>query len=234
MEISVTSNSRAWRAHSAWRCLSYLWVFHNCCSTYLILIFGKPTGEYWNDVHFNMRLWSVLPLFSWRPTYQGCVFPLLSPTGPNYNALLFVLPPFVGQGSRGGSFPAQRIMGISWKGGWRHSQAPPPPPFGHCPRDVTRPPGNWKTPPLLNVHKPPPFGHCPWRHPHSKGGGVIIPVTPPPWIRHCNVGLRSLLWLHHRASHYILWRSVVTLRHLLSSGARVGKNPVMVASELFF
>ena len=28
-------------------------------------------------------------------------------------ALLFVLPPFVGQGSRGGSFPAQRIMGIS-------------------------------------------------------------------------------------------------------------------------
>ena len=38
-----------------------------------------------------------------------------------------MLPPFVGQGSRGGSFPAQRIMGISWKGGWRHSQAPPPP-----------------------------------------------------------------------------------------------------------
>ena len=49
------------------------------------------------------------------PPTEVAYFPLLSPTGPtiNYNALLFVLPPFVGQGSRGGSFPAQRIMGIS-------------------------------------------------------------------------------------------------------------------------
>ena len=49
------------------------------------------------------------------PPTKVAYFPLLSPTGStiNYNALLFVLPPFVGQGSRGGSFPAQRIMGIS-------------------------------------------------------------------------------------------------------------------------
>ena len=46
------------------------------------------------------------------PPTKAAYFPLLSPTGPtiHYNALLFVLPPFVGQGSRGGSFPAQRIM----------------------------------------------------------------------------------------------------------------------------
>ena len=38
--------------------------------------------------------------------------------------------------------------------GWRHSQAPP---LGHCPHDVIRPPENWKTPPLLDIHKPPPL-----------------------------------------------------------------------------
>ena len=32
-----------------------------------------------------------------------------------------------------------------------------PPPLGHCLRDVTRPPENWKTPPLLDIHKHPPL-----------------------------------------------------------------------------
>ena len=31
------------------------------------------------------------------------------------------------------------------------------PPLGHCPRDVIRPPENWKTPPLLDIHKHPPL-----------------------------------------------------------------------------
>ena len=74
------------------------------------------------------------------------------------------------------------------------------PPLGHCPRDVIHPPENWKTPPLLDIHKHHhPLGHCPrdvirplghsqaphptppwtlpvWRHPHSRGGWSV-PVT---------------------------------------------------------
>ena len=46
------------------------------------------------------------------------------------------------------------------EGGGGISQAPPPP-LGHCLRDVIRPPENWKTPPLLDIHKHPPLGHCP-------------------------------------------------------------------------
>ena len=123
----------------------------------------------------------MLPLFSWRPTYQGCVFPLLSPTGPtiNYNALLFVLPPFVGQGSRGGSFPAQRIMGISWKGGGVKTFTSTPPPWT---LSAWRHPPSGKlknTPTLERSQAPPLWTLSVWRHPHSKGGGVIIPVTPP-------------------------------------------------------
>ena len=86
------------------------------------------------------------------------------------------------------------------EGGWRHSQAPP---LGHCPRDVIRPPKNWKTPPLLDIHKHPPLdiarvtsstfqGGGGWSVPvtHTlhrfsvsgqvQGGGVITPVTLPP------------------------------------------------------
>ena len=53
-----------------------------------------------------------------------------------------------------------------------------PPPLGHCPRDVIHPPENWKTPPLLDIHKhpPPPLGHCPCDVIHiPRGGGVIGP-----------------------------------------------------------
>ena len=52
-------------------------------------------------------------------------------------------------------------------------------PLGHCPRDVIRPPENWKTPPLLDIHKhpPPPWTLPVWRHLHSKGGGWSVPVT---------------------------------------------------------
>ena len=46
-------------------------------------------------IHYN--IFSILVY-----QYQGCVFTTTFPTGPtiNYNALLVVLPPFVGQGSR--------------------------------------------------------------------------------------------------------------------------------------
>ena len=55
-------------------------------------------------------------------------------------------------------------------GAWRRSQAHTP--LEHCPRDVVRPPENWKTPPLLDIHKhPPPWTLPVWRHPHSAGGG---------------------------------------------------------------
>ena len=96
------------------------------------------------------------------------------------------------------------------KGGGGEDIHKPPPPLGHCPRDVIRPPKNWKPPPLLDIHKHPP---PPWTLPcprvtsstfqgggdrcrsrtlcigfqyrdKFKGGGVIIPVTvtpsPPP------------------------------------------------------
>ena len=66
---------------------------------------------------------------------------------------------------------------------------------------------NWKTPPLLDIHKHThPWTLSVWRHPHSKGEGWSVPVThtlhrfsvlgqvqggggcsslsPPPWIRH--------------------------------------------------
>ena len=72
-------------------------------------------------------------------------------------------------------------------------------PLGHCPRDVIRPPKNWKTPPLLDIHKHPPLdivrvtsstlrGVIGPSHAHfawvfsigtsSKGGGWS-PLSPP-------------------------------------------------------
>ena len=79
------------------------------------------------------------------------------------------------------------------------------PPLGHCPRDVIRPPKNWKTPPLLDIHKHPPLdiarvtsttfqGGGGWSVPvthtlhrfsvsgqvRGGGGGVITPATQPP------------------------------------------------------
>ena len=52
-------------------------------------------------------------------------------------------------------------------------------PLEHCPRDVIRPPENWKTPPLLDIHKHPPLGHCPYDviHIPGGGGGWSVPVT---------------------------------------------------------
>ena len=149
----------------------------------------QSIGNLWYTPDVDRVVWSLgdrqTPIRVWVYCFQCChsshgvpptevaYFPLLSPTGPtiNYNALLFVLPPFVGQGSRGGSFPAQRIMGISLK-----TFTSTPPPLGHCPRDVTRPPENWKTPPLLNIHKhpPPPWTLPVWRHPYSSGTLYIV------------------------------------------------------------
>ena len=51
---------------------------------------------------------------------------------------------------------------ISWRGGGGGEDIHKhPPPLRHCPRDVIRPPENWKTPPLLDIHKHLPLGHCP-------------------------------------------------------------------------
>ena len=96
---------------------------------------------------------------------------------------------------------SRRGYRISWKGGGEdsHNKHPPTssalrkienhphslkftstPPLGHCPRDVIRPQINWKTPPtptLGHSQAPPPWTLPVWRHPHSKGGGVITPVT---------------------------------------------------------
>ena len=62
--------------------------------------------------------------------------------------------------------PQARSQPARWGGGselgWVEHQAHPPP-LGHCPRDVIRPPKNWKTPPswTFTSTPPPPLGHCP-------------------------------------------------------------------------
>ena len=68
---------------------------------------------------------------------------------------------------------------------WTFTSAPPP--LGHCPRDVIRPQKNWKTPPLLDIHKRGgsnfgPNVKKPTSWPKRGGSG---PPGPPPWIRHC-------------------------------------------------
>ena len=77
---------------------------------------------------------------------------------------------------------------ISWRGGGRHSQA-------HTPLDIVRVtssalrksenhPHSWtftSTPPLDIARVT--------SSTFQGGGGVITPVTPPPWIRHCNLPL---------------------------------------------
>ena len=45
------------------------------------------------------------------------------------------------------------------------------PPLGHCPRDVIRPPTNWKTPPLLDIHKHPPLDIARVMSSTFQGGG---------------------------------------------------------------
>ena len=50
-------------------------------------------------------------------------------------------------------------------------------PNEHCPRDVIRPPKNWKTPPLLDIHKhpPPPLDIVRVTSSTFQGGGLIGP-----------------------------------------------------------
>ena len=47
-----------------------------------------------------------------------------------------------------------RVTSSIWK--TAHSWTFTGTPLGHCPRDVIRPLKNWKTPPLLDIHKHPP------------------------------------------------------------------------------
>ena len=109
---------------------------------------------------------------------------------------------------------------ISWRGGGFHKH---PPPLGHCLRDVIRPPENWETPPLLDIHKhaPPldivrvtssalrkiekhPSHHCccpkkgpplPKKLSCPKAGGAAAPPAPPRLIRLC-LGLHTFLSMH--------------------------------------
>ena len=95
-------------------------------------------------------------------------------------------------GSELGWVEHRRGYMISWRG-WRHSihKHPPPPwtlsAWRHPPSEKLK-----NTPTLGHSQAPPPWTLPVWRHPHSKGGdrsryrdkfkggGVIIPVTPPP------------------------------------------------------
>ena len=56
-------------------------------------------------------------------------------------------------------------------------------PLGHCLRDVIRPSKNWKTPPLLDIHKHPPSTLSAWRHPPSEKwkNTPTLRHSPPPW-----------------------------------------------------
>ena len=145
-------------------------------------------------------------IFSWRPTYQlGCVFSPTFPYQTNYKL----------QCSTFCAAPVcrSRVTRRVLSGAKDHG-------------DFLK--GGVKT---FTSTPPPPWTLSAWRHPPSgklKNAPTLEHSQAPP-LGHCPCDV-----IHIRASHYILWRSVVTLRHLLSSAARVGKNPVMVASELFF
>ena len=54
-----------------------------------------------------------------------------------------------------------------------------PPPLGHCPRDVIRPPGNWKTPPSHHCCCPKKGPPLPKRLSCPKAGGAAAPLPPP-------------------------------------------------------
>ena len=152
--------------------LPFVWLSMSCIWLHYWLdtqnIHPNPSVEY-NRAHQSMRhavythTWPDCPHQCCHsshgvPPTKVAYFPLLSPTGPtiNYNALLFVLPPFVGQGSRGGSFPAQRIMGISWKGGGGEDIHKHPPPLWTLSAWRHPPSGKLKNAPTLEHSQAPP------------------------------------------------------------------------------
>ena len=146
----------------------------------------------------------VLPLlFSWRPTYQGCVFSPTFPYGSNYKlqCSTFCAAPVC----------RSRVTRRVLSGAKDHG-------------DFLKKGGGVKT----FTSTPPPWTLFAWRHPPSgklKNAPTLEHSQAPPPLGHCPCDV-----IHIRASHYI--RSVVTLRHLLSA-ARVGKDLDMVAWELF-
>ena len=120
-----------------------IWALLGIQSKYLFWF--RSTG------HFLGRLYectSVSLIFAWgiRCRHAQC------PMG--------VTDVFIYPKSRGGSRIFERGGSISGadtgfpEGGGEDIHKHPP--LGHCPRDVIHPPKNWKTPPLLDIHKHPP------------------------------------------------------------------------------
>ena len=108
--------------------------------------------------------------------------------------------------------PFPEIYRISWKGGVKTFTSTHTP-LGHCPRDVIRPPVNWKTPPLLDIHE--------HHHPldiarvtsstfQGGGGGWSVPVTHT-LHRFSVSGQIQLKYLRNQPKAYcsILWRVIV-------------------------
>ena len=76
-------------------------------------------------------------------------------------------------------YPNRRGYRISWRGrggGWRHSQAPPPPlgivrVTSSTLRKIEKHPHSW------TFTSTPPWTLPVWRHPHSRGGGGDRPLS---------------------------------------------------------
>ena len=134
----------------------------------------------------------VLPLFSWRPTYQGCVFSPTFPYRTNYKlqCSTFCAAPVCRSRVTRRVLSGAKDHGDFLKrgGGWRHSQAHPPPPLdivrvtSPALRKIEKRPHSWTFtkgggptlgPMLKSLHRGP------------KGGGPDPLDPPPPWIRHC-------------------------------------------------
>ena len=131
------------------------------CSFFRVRIVLPMLNKCWVfDYHCTSQLTCTHVTLGWYSSWQW------SKSGHHYqlwiipHKLTEFTPPIVSLN------PLQaRIQDFLKGGGWRHSQAPPPP---------------W----TLSA----------WRHPHSKGGGVIGPLSHThPWIRHWNTIYRVCL-----------------------------------------
>ena len=98
-----------------------------------------------------------------------------------FSPVLLTLPPIPGWcleriscncSARCATYRCQARIQDFLKGGGGEDIHKHPPPLGHCPRDVIRPPGNWKTaPPLGHSQAPPPLDIV--------GGGGWSSLDPP-------------------------------------------------------
>ena len=124
----------------------------------------------YRTIHYDTRLFH-------SSTVRHCLIPLvLEKNHPNvraYRPIIYIINRPVA--SHPGVCVCVAQVQDFLKGGGEYIHKHPPP-LGHCPRDVIRPPKNWKTPPLLDIHKhPPPLDSARVISSTFQGSGVIGP-----------------------------------------------------------